>query len=526
VIVFSFRIFKEESMKGQGLKTSAVLSILLFLHSCSTSTVYIAPEEKGKIPQATSIIVRTGDGVEFELHSARLEKGKIIGFTKNDTQKEIDFSSIQAVIIKKSNNFYGYLYGTAGAVLAWLVIGADTAPSPPPVESCPFVYSFDGKQYIFEAEPYGGAICRELTRSEWIGLDHLSETNGFYRIQIANALEETEYTDELKLLVVDHARGFKPVPDGSGKIHVVSHPLPPSRACDKSGHDISPALSTVDGKFWENEAEAVDPADDENLRDELTLEFPKPAGAQKAILVANAWTTVWGSQVAKRFLELYGRSVHDWTHEVDSLGPEYFWVMNWYANEELYLLKILVETGDGWKPRGVIYGGGPFIAKDKAYELDTRDVPGDMLKIRLRPPAGFWRIDSLAIDYSDEPLMTITELAPFKATDQAGQDVRGLLAAADGRFLTMPNAGDYADVFFCAPPAAAGTERTFILKTTGYYDIHLAAEGEPQTETIKRIHREPGFALRFAFQEYLNQKKDSGKKEESAAIQRFSDKHR
>jgi hypothetical protein len=489
-------------MKKIGTKIAAMVTILFFLQACSTSLIYVAPDEKDKISRAESVLVRTADGTEIEFQSPRIEKGKIVGVINDGREQGIEFSSIQAVVIKKANSFYAYLYGAAGAVLAWLAIGSVTAPSPPP-ESCPFIYSFDGRQFVFEAEPYGGAICRGLKRSEWIGLDHLRDMNGFYKIQIANVLEETEYTDELKILVVDHSPNVKAVPDGIGRLHAISTPLAPSRAYDKSGREVAELVSTNDGRFWESRMDAVNPTKSEDLRDELTLEFPKPAGAHKVKLIANAWTTLWGSQVAKRFLELYGRAVHDWTHQVDALGPEYLWVMNWYAREELYLLGIQVETDSGWKPRGMIYGGGPFVAKDKACEFDISDVSGDTLKIKLRPPALFWKIDSLAVDYSDDPPLAVTELAPLTAADRAGRDVRELLTANDGRFLIMPNAGDSADVVFQAPPLAPGRARTLILKTTGYYDIHLEAKGEPNIDIIERVHREPGFTLQFAYQEYL-----------------------
>ncbi|PIU45115.1 MAG: hypothetical protein COS95_05515 [Ignavibacteriales bacterium CG07_land_8_20_14_0_80_59_12] len=46
-------------------------------------------------------------------------------------------------------------------------------------------------------------------------------------------------------------------------------------------------------------------------------------------------------------------------------------------------------------------------------------------------------------------------------------------------------------------------DRSILLKATGYYDIHLAAKGDPQTAVLDRIHNEPGFTLKYASEEYL-----------------------
>ena len=483
-------------------KTAAALAILLLFYSCSVSKIFVAPDEWNKVAAARSIIIQTSDGKQIELAQAWIDAAKITGTAPDGTKKEIDIASVQAVIIEESSGKFPYvLLGVLG-VTAWLALGVAIAPSPPPTESCPLVYSFDGERYVLEAEPYGAAVCRALKRSEWIGLNYLKNIDGQYQVRVANELNETEYTDEVKLLIVDHPPGVTAVPDAMGRIHAIADPLPPLTARDKNGGDVRPLVARTDGKFWKPCYETMEAEKAEDLRDELTLEFPKPEGARTVKLVANAWTTFWGSQVARSFLELYGRSVGDFLQSVNSFGPEYRWILNWFMTEELYLLKVQVETASGWKAKSMIYGGGPFVAKDKAYLLDISDVPGDTLKIRLRPPEGFWWIDSLAVDYTQDPPMQIMEAAPVRAADHNGQDVLGLLAANDGRFHIMPRRGEYADVAFTAPPVPAGLSRSIILKVSGYYDIHLNAKAEPQWDILEKIHREPGFTLKFACQEY------------------------
>ncbi len=504
-------------MFGQGFKILAFLVILLFLYSCSVSTVQVAPDEINKTSSDQKLFIHMKDGSTHELHDVSLQNEKLTGYDSRKVKTEIDVSFIQSVAIKKTNAFYAYfygcLYGGVAIVVAWLANGAATAPAPPPVEECcPFVYGYDGEKYVFEAEPYGGAICRALKRSEWCSLDHLKETNAQYKIAIANELAETEYTDELKLIVVDHSAGLRVVPDASGGIHTVSKPLPPRKARDKSAQDILSLISKNDGVFWESRMDGLRPDRPEDLKEELILEFPKPAQAQKVKFLVNAWTSLWGSRVAQDFLKLYGSKAGDWISEVNSLGAEYRWLLGWYAREGLYLLPVQVETKTGWKARGMIYGGGPFVAKDKCYVLDVSDVAGETLKIKLAPPAGFWRFDGMAVDYSEDAPVQIREVSASLAKDGTGRDVAPLLSAIDDQYLVMPRKGDLTEAVFPKPSETGNGRRSLILKVTGYYDVHLEASGEPNLEVIRRVHTEPGFTARFALEEYrkMREAQDAG----------------
>jgi len=381
-----------------------------------------------------------------------------------------------------------------------------------PLSEVELIYSFDGERYIFDAEPYGGAICQALKRTEWCGLEHLREVNDQYKIMITNEVNETQYTDELKLVVVDHPEGVRVVPDISGQIQTVSQPIIPMQAFDGKGRDLMPYISKNDWIFWQTRIEERNPDRKEDLRDELIFEFPKQRRAKKVKVLVNACNSLWGSQILKRYLDLYGNKVNEWYNEVNSLGPAYFKMINLNVREELYSLKIRVETGDGWESKGLMIGGGPFVSEDKIYTLDISDVPGDTLKIKLTPPATFWMINYLAVDYTEDLPVEVKEIEAIKAIDYKGQDVREILAKNDNNYLIMPNIGDRAELIFESPPRVDGMDRSVILKASGYYDIHLEAKGEPQTGIAEKFFTEPGFVVQYAFKEYLKWKEENKKK--------------
>jgi hypothetical protein len=456
----------------------------------------------------TEILTKDGKTYRIIPETVKEEKDKVTFsyFTYGPSKSiSIPLSEVELVWVKSVDPGLTFLSVMGGIAAATLVAGLIIMLTK---ESCPFIYSFDGEQYIFDAEPYGAAICQGLERTEWCRLDHLKDANGFYKIKIINQVAETQYTDEIKLIVVDHPEGVKIVPDVTGGIHTFVQTYSPYRAYDSEGKDLMSKVSKNDWIFWQTSTEGKNPDRREDLRDTLYFEFPKPHGAQTAKLLVNACTTLWGSQMLKQYLELFGNQVRAWYDEIDHMGPAYHRLMDQKAKSERYLLQIRVETQDGWKTKDLIMGGGPFISKDKAYILDISDVPGDALKIKLTPPVPFWMINYLAVDYSEDLPLQLGEIDALEAIDWKGRDVREALAYDDNNYLIMPNIGDEAELTFQSLPRFNGMERSIILKAGGYYDIHLKEEGPPKTEILKRFMFDPEYMNHYAFKEYLKWKKE------------------
>lgn len=417
----------------------------------------------------------------------------------------IPLAEIEMLTVRRVNAGMTFLVvvGVVGAILGGLAVLIALTK-----ESCPFIYSWDGDRFIFDAEPYGGAICEGLKRTELCALEYIKPADGRYKLLVTNEVDETQYTDDLKLFVVDHPEGTVAVPDFAGGIHTVSAPVSPRRARDKSGRDLMPYVGAKDWIYWQTRASDLEAAGGDGWRDELVFDFPKPAGANKARLVFNGCTTLWGSQMIKRVLDLQGRTVGDWYRDVNALGPSLFKTIAWDTREELYRLRLRVETERGWTSKGMIMGGGPLVSEDRIYDFDISDVKGDVLRIKLTPPASFWMINWLAVDYGEDSSCQVTELAPLAAVDGRGRDVRDQLTLEDGSYLVMPNFGDRAEVTFLAPPARPDFLRSVYVRASGYYDIHLDATAEPQAETLRRVAEEPGYVLKFSAEQYAKAQKE------------------
>lgn len=370
-------------------------------------------------------------------------------------------------------------------------------------ESCPFIYSYNGGTYILDGEPYGGATAPGLKRTEWSGLSHLADVGGEYRLKLANEVDETQYTDELKLVIVDHPRDVSVVADEGGAVHGLTAPLPPSKAVDTAGRDILPYVGQDDWMSWRSAERDLVPDVASGTKERLVFEFPKPADATRARLVFDGGNTLWASQMVKRFLALHGRTLDQYYASLNAPSLARIGLDAWNLREELYRMHIRVLTKKGWEPRGSVLGGGPFVTRARLYTFDVSDVEGDIVKISLTPAVGFWSINHLAIDYGADTPLTVREIETAQAIDSHGADLRPLLASTDNRYVVMPTTGDSADLVFKAPPPPApGLTRSVILKASGYYDIHFGVLGDPQPDVLAKVRAEPGFAVRYALDEY------------------------
>jgi hypothetical protein len=456
-------------------------------------------DAQGKIYEIT-----TKDGKRYRVVDFREAAGKFYGRVL-EASETIPLSQVEMIWVRKTDPGMSFLVtiGAAAGVFLGLMLFVLLTK-----ESCPFIYSYNGEQYVFDAEPYGGAICEGLKRTEWCGLESLKETNGLYKLKMTNEVDETQYTDELKLVIVDHPANIRVVSDESGNFCTLTDPLPPFRAYDAKGRSIIPQVLKKDWIYWKTPEDEISP-DREALKDELVFEFPKPAGAKKVKFLFNGCNTLWGSQMLKKLLELNGNKIQDFYNEINALGPAYDRMRQWIARDELFRLQVRVEAAGHWKSKGMLLGGGPFISEDRIYHLNIEDVPGDVLKVKLTPPAVFWMINQVAVDYTKDLPLKATEIQAAEASDSQGRDVRDALSLTDGQYFSMPKTSDWADLVFIVPPRQESLSRSVFAKASGYYDIHLKSGGEPQVEILEKIRTQPGFVIQHAMKEYQKWKAET-----------------
>lgn len=447
------------------------------------------------------VVENQGVAFTFGPKGGHFEKRDAV-FTGTDwtgTHVDVPASSVLYARVTKVNavgTILAVLGVTVGVVLVIFLIALATK------QSCPFIYSFNGEQYVFDAEPLGGAICPGLARADISRLDHLKAADGEYRLLVRNEVAETQYIDFMKLLVVDHPAETAVYPDLRGKFYGFRNVEGVTSATDEHGMSLMKFLRASDNVAWQTHLASASKDTSGPVRHELTVTLPKPPGARRAWLVTNIGTSSWGSNMIRKTVEYRGNTAAAWLKSITPGSPSYVEMYQFIDGEEMYNLKVWEREGGSWKQEAVIQGQGPLISEDRVYPMDVSNAAGDSLVLRFNPPKGFWTFDYIGVSYEDPLVLDATRVGARSAEGQPEDSIAASLDSIDQRYYVMPEVGDQAAVRFPVPAQAEGTARSVYVQTSGYYDLHLPEVLPDQLARLYYIGTHPGQIVRTAMEEY------------------------
>jgi hypothetical protein len=429
----------------------------------------------------------------------------VIGDSDNETYRG-PVSDVVSVDVSYVNGWSvaGFLLlGILVVGVVLLVVAASSKPSPPPSHSCPFIYSWDGKHYFLDGEPFGGAVARALARTDYSQLRHLAPKAGEYRLLLANELDETQHTDSLTLLAIDHRPNDAVVLGFDGMVHAFEHRQSLLSAKDEQGTDLVPFLVDVDQMAWtpdlDRAARQLPLAD---TRNHLELTFARPQTSERVYLIANAATSTWGSLQIETMLAMYGTWVGAFYDAINNDPDARQQLKDWHEREELFHLAVKVRVGNKWEKRATMNASGPFISESRAIPLDLTGVEGDTIQIRVDPPIGFWSFNAFQLGWGEGPAKVQT-LKAHVARDENGKDVRAQLASDDGLMLDQPETTNVTTLVFDAPRVPSGMARSVFARTRGWYEVHLHKLGSPDVAALSRVQTEPGYLVQRALSDYV-----------------------
>ncbi len=370
-------------------------------------------------------------------------------------------------------------------------------------QSCPFIYSYNGEKYVFDAEPLGGATSKILQRSELSKLNYLKESEGKYKLLVRNEVEETQYVDAMELFIVDHKKGDEIYPDLNGNLFAVNKIYSPVSVVDEENNSLLNFVKNDDEIQWQT----LMAEDSSNLTDKkrhlLKFTFPKPANAKKVNLIINAGTSLWGSNMIREMISLYGENVEEWYNSINEGGLTYKSMMSFLQNEELYQLKLYAESEGKWLEKEVINGGGPFISEPRIYSFDIPDIKGDSLVLRINPPVGFWTLNYIAVNYDDVFPIIPKKSKIISVTDFSGNSIDQIIEKKDEVYFEIPDKKTGCFIEFNVPEKIPGLERTIFVNTSGYYKLHLSNNLKSNLPLLYSFSAAPGLIIEYSKKKYI-----------------------
>ncbi len=152
------------------------------------------------------------------------------------------------------------------------------------------------------------------------------------------------------------------------------------------------------------------------------------------------------------------------------------------------LVDLKVELWDGkeWREQGEVKAG-MVLPEEFLIPIDTGILKNssEKIKVRFRTITGFFEIDQVHIDFSENEPVKVKELKPDKALFNEKKDVLPVIEDLNNKRVKML-VGDKIDLVYPAPDLAEGYERGFTVALTGYYHTDVHARENPFMKNEER----------------------------------------
>jgi len=172
--------------------------------------------------------------------------------------------------------------------------------------------------------------------------------------------------------------------------------------------------------------------------------------------------------------------------------------------EESYYMDIKIAEGNTLRNTGIMRSNGPMIDEDVLYPINLENQNSEFIEIVLTPQRHFWKFDRINIiyDYEEVNQSDVETLKVTYAKDSYGNDVSEKLSSIDKNYYRMPNIGDRTDIYINAPLNFSKETNDIFVETTGWYDINLAKNTEPQEQLIENIFSNKDGLYQYALEIY------------------------
>ena len=378
--------------------------------------------------------------------------------------------------------FSGLAVGIGALGVIWIIVLLTKS-------SCPFIYTFNGKDYIFTGEIFSGATQPGLERDDYLLLPSNASTDKTYKIKITNEVHEIQSVNFAELLIFDHPENTSVLIDKNGIPYSFNKPISPVEAKSTGNNNILPLIIDRDTLIYSgNEAKVG-----KDGIDEIVMKFIKPKNAESSRLIIRAKNSFWLDVLISKFYKLFGEDYNKFSLKEERTSGNK--LRKWMLEQNIPL-SVYIEKNGRWEFVDYFNIAGPMALRDEIMPINLRGINSDTIKIKFKTGFLFWEMDYAGMDFSKNEVMKPVEVPVKTAIDNNNLDIRALLVKPDNGYYVQKQTGDAAVLTFDKPLQGESTRSVF-LHTRGYYKILREQTGKAEKKklrTFRKPNRVPAFS--------------------------------
>jgi len=378
--------------------------------------------------------------------------------------------------------FSGLAVGIGALGVLWIIVLLTKS-------SCPFIYTFNGKDYIFTGEIFSGATQPGLERDDYLLLPSNASTDKTYKIKITNEVHEIQSVNFAELLIFDHPENTSVLIDKNGIPYSFNKPISPVEAKSTGNKNILPLVINRDTLIYSGNETKIG----KDGIDEVVMKFIKPENAESSRLIIRAKNSFWLDVLISKLHKLFGERYNSYSLKEEKTSGDK--LRKWLLEQNIPL-SVYIEKNGRWEFIDYFNIAGPMALRDEIMPINLKGINSDTIKIKLKTGFLFWEIDYAGMDFSKNEEMKPVAVPVKTAIDNNNLDIRGLLINRDNGYYVQKQTGDAAVLTFDKPLQGEGTRSVF-LHTRGYYKILREQTGKAEKKklrTFRKPNRVPAFS--------------------------------
>ncbi|HEX5152317.1 MAG TPA: hypothetical protein VFW07_12775 [Parafilimonas sp.] len=382
--------------------------------------------------------------------------------------------------------------GVAVVVLVAYIVSASAANQAEEDCNCPQLYMESNGAYSFTSGLYSGAVYSTLERIDYLPLNTVPYDTKDISFKIANAENEEQFINKVELLQVNHAAGQNVLADRHGDIFTYRETIAPLSALTGENNTVQEILQQTDEQYYSFTNNA-----NENGFSDVRLSFDKPGNTSHAKLIIHARNTYWGGLIHKEFISYFGDDFEKWRSKQEKADPKE--LEKWQTDQALPLM-VYIKTTDGWKFVDYYPLIGNTASRDMIMNIDTKNIPGNTIEIKLETAFRFWDLDFAGIDYSDNKNFTVKTIEPVQIIKSDNTDESGVLQSSDNQYAHLQN-DEFISFKYSIPQATGNEETSYILISGGYYHSIEHLTGKADYNKLYKFKKQ-GYFDKFSREKY------------------------